>query len=679
MNSSGFWRRAPKRNGDILSIIFTLFHWVLISSLAACLLIPFILLVKFMVKDKLSPSWHYFIWFILLIRLIIPVSLESPLSVLNLLPGLDNIAQISSAFQVPAQIPIQVSLNKDNVPLSKDDTAAEASSAPTATQASAGSDTGQTTTNQAASQMLPNPSYSFYSFYSLSQAVIVWGNYLKSKMNIALIALFIWLAGAISFGSYILWLNWRLRQRFQAGLQEAQVSEQLMLDECKRILNIQADIPLVIASAIRTPGLFGFFRPALVLPLQLSAKINSQELKHIFLHELTHYQRRDYLVNSLMVLLKIIHWFNPLLWYAFYLMREDCEFACDSRVLSRMESEERLSYGSTIIHLTQIVKLQQAPGIIAIITKKSKMKKRILMIAAFKKPSAKSLTIGSVLLILMAAVMLTTAPNSSAAPVTTGTANNSDSIPPDNYNGGDSKTNQVDTSNVNTTASLLDVYGQNFAGKFNGKLMIVPEPSKIEIGFSLNNLKPDKTTSELAEENKAVGAVNAGASVTDSVFGPAVSATGIVVSQGQILYDDIKDESQAFDVAAFSDQGKLIVGKHTMADLKRSGAKEAVSSGMALIVNGVPQDLSYYLGVNSHTAIGQKADGTVLLLAINGRTKESMGARFQDMQDILLKQGAINAALLDGGSLSTMYFQGNVVNIPPNGEQIVSSAFLVMP
>lgn len=98
-----------------------------------------------------------------------------------------------------------------------------------------------------------------------------------------------------------------------------------------------------------------------------------------------------------------------------------------------------------------------------------------------------------------------------------------------------------------------------------------------------------------------------------------------------------------------------------------------------LISNGTALALPNSWGVASRTAIGQKADGSLLLLVTDGRTKESMGATVKDVQNLLLEQGAVNAALLDGGSLATMYFDGNVVNDPSEGEKIVSSTFLVMP
>ena len=74
-----------------MNVILTVFNWVLISSLKACLIIPIIIIAKLVLKDKLSSSWHYFIWFLLVLGLILPVVPESPFSLYNFLPRFGTI------------------------------------------------------------------------------------------------------------------------------------------------------------------------------------------------------------------------------------------------------------------------------------------------------------------------------------------------------------------------------------------------------------------------------------------------------------------------------------------------------------------------------------------------------------------------------------------------------------
>ncbi|SPF53008.1 hypothetical protein SBF1_6260002 [Candidatus Desulfosporosinus infrequens] len=259
------------------------------------------------------------------------------------------------------------------------------------------------------------------------------------------------------------------------------------------------------------------------------------------------------------------------------------------------------------------------------------------------------------MLIALGFMVLTDAPNSLASQINKINLPSSYQISKNLSQGNDGQ--------VKSAAYLLDIQGQNFVGQFTGKIMAVPDPSKIAVGFSLKNGKSDKTTSEMAKESKAVGAINAGTSNTNSVFGGAISPAGYVIRDGKVLYDDFKEANSPQDVAALTDEGKLIVGRHTLAELNKSGVKEAVSAGSALIINGTKQTLADDSCVNSRTAIGQKADGTVLMLVMNGRSKGSMGATLKDVQNILLEHGAVNAAPLDGGSLSSMYFQGNILKM----------------
>lgn len=101
----------------------------------------------------------------------------------------------------------------------------------------------------------------------------------------------------------------------------------------------------------------------------------------------------------------------------------------------------------------------------------------------------------------------------------------------------------------------------------------------------------------------------------------------------------------------------------------------------SLIINGKPTikkgDGGW--GIAPRTAIAQRKDGTVLLLVIDGRQKDSIGATLKEVQDILLKYDAYNASNLDGGSSTTMYYQDRVVNKPSDilGERAIPTAFIV--
>lgn len=227
--------------------------------------------------------------------------------------------------------------------------------------------------------------------------------------------------------------------------------------------------------------------------------------------------------------------------------------------------------------------------------------------------------------------------------------------------------------------SIYDIDGINF----QGKLMIVSDPTRISVGYSSKIPKAGETTSEIARRNGAIAAINAGGFMDDGWVGTGGAPMGFIIHNGEVVYNQLKSESIKQDTVAFTDTGMLIVGKHSISQLKKYGVKEGVSFGPPLIVNGKPTitkgDGGW--GIAPRTAIGQRKNGEVLLLVIDGRNINSFGATLKEVQDILLEYGAVNASNLDGGSSTTMYYNNEVINRPSDklGERMVPSVFLVGP
>ena len=129
---------------------------------------------------------------------------------------------------------------------------------------------------------------------------------------------------------------------------------------------------------------------------------------------------------------------------------------------------------------------------------------------------------------------------------------------------------------------------------------------------------------------------------------------------------------------------KLIVGNMTAAQAQEKNIRDCVSIsnsiGPFLVINGEAQDVSGLGGgINPRTAVGQTADGSILLLAVDGRQANSLGASFSDLQDIMLQYGAVNASTMDGGTSTQMYYDGEVINTPysPTGPRSCPTAFLI--
>jgi bla regulator protein BlaR1 len=344
-------------------------------------------------------------------------------------------------------------------------------------------------------------------------------------------------------------------------------------------------------------------------------------------------------------------------------MRNDKELACDALAMSYINSNDYISYGNTIIKLlASYKKTTKIYGMSYIINNKSQIKRRITMISIFKKNSYKWSIISILILCLLGTVMLTNAKNN---PVLA-----------DNQ---DLKSNTT-LSNEDKTSVITeyDITGKHF----KGKVLLIPSDKKIVVGFNNDISKITKTTSQIAKENKAICAINAGGFKYDNT-GEILSPTGIIMHEGKIIYNDLKDNTSKINMVAFTGSGKLLVGSYSLNELNKLSVTEAVSYGPALIVNGKStiKEGDGGWGIAPRTAIGQKKDGTVIILSIDGRSVKSLGGTLLDVQNILLEYGAVNASNLDGGSSSTMYYNGDVINNPCDisGERNVSSTFMVLP
>jgi exopolysaccharide biosynthesis protein len=224
--------------------------------------------------------------------------------------------------------------------------------------------------------------------------------------------------------------------------------------------------------------------------------------------------------------------------------------------------------------------------------------------------------------------------------------------------------------------------------KFSGHLLIIKDPTRVKVGYSSKLGTAGELTSQIAQDNGAIAAVNAGgfsdsSSANTKWTGTGGIPTGIIMSNGVVKFNDITNYDKKVDVTAITSKGQLLVGPRSFNNLKRLGVTEAVCFGPALVVNGQGTIKSGDggWGIAPRTAIGQRKDGAIILLVIDGRTTKSLGASLKDVQNIMLQYGAYNASNLDGGSSTTMYYDGNIINKPcdPLGERSVPSTFMVMP
>jgi len=204
-------------------------------------------------------------------------------------------------------------------------------------------------------------------------------------------------------------------------------------------------------------------------------------------------------------------------------------------------------------------------------------------------------------------------------------------------------------------------------GTYHGAMMVVLDPSRVKVGYiegEPHNLQ------DMCEIYGAVAGINAGG-YNNRTYVP----TDSVVSDG-VIYQC----STATAVAALDTYNILHVGKLDRQYLEQNNIRDCGGFGPTLIVNGVETNNSD-TSLNPRTAIGQRSDGALLLLVIDGRSVASIGASYRDLTDIMLDYGAVNACNMDGGSSVQMWYEDRYINNAESlvGLRTVASAFLVMP
>jgi len=221
--------------------------------------------------------------------------------------------------------------------------------------------------------------------------------------------------------------------------------------------------------------------------------------------------------------------------------------------------------------------------------------------------------------------------------------------------------------------------------KFKGYLLVINDPTRLKVGYSSKLGQEGELTSEIAKRNDAVAAINGGAFLDEAAgalwAGTGANPTGIIMTGGKTVFTDIKNENEKREVVALTKAGKLLVGRHSINELKHAGVTEAVSFGPAIIVNGQKtiNKGDGGMGIAPRTCIGQRNDGAILFLVIDGRQVNSIGASLREAQDVLFEYGAYNATNLDGGSSSTMFYKDEVINNPSDslGERSIPSIMYI--
>ena len=230
----------------------------------------------------------------------------------------------------------------------------------------------------------------------------------------------------------------------------------------------------------------------------------------------------------------------------------------------------------------------------------------------------------------------------------------------------------------NELYKVIDIEGNGY----KGHILVVYDPSRIDLVQAPNIKYGGKQLKKLLEINEGIAGINA--SGFDYSEATGYVPNGIVIMDNEIVWGADKDPAKHGGIIGFTNDNKLILTKSNAQEALAMGIRDAVTFGPFLIVNGVRSEFKGNggYGVAPRTAIGQRKDGIVLMLVIDGRRPgHSLGVDMVELTNVLEKYGAYNAANLDGGGSSSIVVEGEILSVAGGfgytGERYIANAFMI--
>ena len=265
-------------------------------SVSGTLLLLLLLGLKFLYKNKLSKCWQYYIWLIVALRFLLPLT--------------PDITIVGSLFE-------------------KFDTVAITNEIPTIQNAfvSQNTDNSETTPIQVNTDITDIA--------------------MREPFNIYLCLFFIWSTlGLVLFVRKITIYQSFIQYIKTRNVEVSDIKLLNLLSDCEEKLNIKTRVELSYNPLIASPIMIGFFRPRIILPV---GELRDKELSYIFVHELIHYKQKDMFYKWLIQIVVCTHWFNPFVYLLENEVNKSCELSCDEKIISIIDDKARREYGDTLI------------------------------------------------------------------------------------------------------------------------------------------------------------------------------------------------------------------------------------------------------------------------------------------------------------------------------------------
>ncbi|MBR4235795.1 MAG: phosphodiester glycosidase family protein [Clostridia bacterium] len=223
-----------------------------------------------------------------------------------------------------------------------------------------------------------------------------------------------------------------------------------------------------------------------------------------------------------------------------------------------------------------------------------------------------------------------------------------------------------------------------YTGKcFSGYMMVIDDPSRVFVGVidKFSNAIGGLRIDALADKYGAVAAINGGCFQDGNGISSGGVPVGYLVSEGRLLGRNIYTNDWCNIVMGFTADDTLVVGRYQDKELEKLELRDALAFYPVLLRDGKKVQINFPLAYTARSAIGQDAEGRVLMFTAKGRQPDSPGASLEDLQEVMLYFGAVTAGNLDGGSSATMYLNGESVysGYPLDVSRQLPAVFLVRP
>jgi len=225
----------------------------------------------------------------------------------------------------------------------------------------------------------------------------------------------IWMIGMVGWMAFAIVRHQRLARwvRRQEPCDHARVVA--LVKRAREAFGVRREVAVICHARFDAPAVFGVWRPRVLLPETWLKEASDEELYVVLLHEIAHVKCRDTLLNWVCIFVRSVHWFNPLVWYAFRRLRRERELFCDALVLRRLHPTQRVAYGNALIRIAeQLSGGPPSPTLVPVLQHKPEIHRRIHMIANYKPMAWTLSAIFALMLIALAGITFTRAADKAA-------------------------------------------------------------------------------------------------------------------------------------------------------------------------------------------------------------------------------------------------------------------------